>query len=331
MKFFKYLFLLFSFFFVSNTYAACEAGVSAAFESTLADPPYTVCAASSSFGGSKCVFEIYSMNKIGNKFDMFGTSTGATCTAETNLDAVPDPDSPLVCTGRVCQNPEDKACPSGYTKGMYNGVLSCVKNETTPDTLQCNQDTCPNPDNLRCPSGYVSGTVNGQNVCSRSNNPDPDPEDPTCEGNDCSDEGVIAAVNDAKRVISDAINSVGDAVSQGFSDAADLLQRILDKQGTGGDGNNNGGCEGDDCGDGVDTSGLVADVPYNELEQMTLDENLFQSNAQCPPDTTLNLNPFNRSVSKTFSYQPVCDAFEILGYFILTLAYAYAAYIVGKA
>lgn len=325
MSFFKYLFILFSLFLSSNIYAACEAGVSAAFESTLADPPYTVCASSSSFGGSKCIFEIYTMNKTGSKFDMFGTSTGASCTAETKLDAVEDPDSPLQCTGQVCQNPEDKACPSGYTKGIYNGALSCVKNNTEPDTLQCTQDTCLNPENKRCPSGYVSGSVNGQNVCSKSTIPDPNPDpDPVCEV-DCGDDDVIGAVNDAKNTIFNAVDSVRNSVSDGFSKIGSTLQAILDK-----DPSDNGG-NSDDDGNGLDLTGLDADAPVQQLDHRVLDENLFNSNASCPPKNVLSLSPFGKSFTYEFDYQPICDSFHTLSFVIMTLAYCYAAYIVVKA
>lgn len=323
MRFFKYLFILFSLFLSSNLYAACESGVSAAFESTLSDPPYTVCASSSSFGGSKCIFNIYSMNKIGNKFDMFGTSTGATCTAETKLDAADDPTKPLECTTHHCLNPDNKACPSGYDKGLYEGALSCVKQDDEPDTLQCTSSYCYNPQGKKCPSGYESGSMNGAAICAKTTDPDPDPD---C-GTECGNAEIIGAVNDAKDTISGSVNDVGSSVSDGFKKIDETLKAILDKIGSGGDNNNND----DDVTGGVDPDDLKASVPFKEIDTHKLKENLFVSNASCPTDNGLSFSPFGRSFTYKFDYQPVCDSFHTLSFIIMALAYAYAAYIVVKA
>ena len=324
MSFFKYLFILFSLFLSSNIYAACEAGVSAAFESTLADPPYTVCAASSSFNGSKCIFEIYTMNKTGSKFDMFGTSTGASCTAETKLDAADDPTKPLECTSHHCLNPDNKACPPGYDKGLYEGALSCVKQDDEPQTLQCTSSYCYNPQGKKCPTGYSAGSMNGAAICAKNTEPDPEP-DPDCEA-DCGDKEVIAAVNDAKNTISGSVRDVGSSVSDGFNKIGETLKAILDKTGSGGDPNDN-----DDDGSGLDVDGLKADVPFKEIDSHNLDENLFVSNASCPSDNGLSFSPFGHSFTYKFDYQPICESFHILSFIIMALAYAYAAYIVVKA
>lgn len=205
--------------------------------------------------------------------------------------------------------------------------------EPQPTELECTSDMCYNPNNLRCPSGYTSGSFNGQRVCARSSNPDPiDPEcppDTDCNG---SDQGVINAVNNANADISGNINNLSNNLGNALLDVRDKLNEIADKianLGNGSGGNNNGNGE-NEWGD-VDTSPFTADLPVREIEQKQLSENLFSYNAQCPPDNTLNMNFLGHSVTYTFSYSQICDALHILGYFVLLMAYLYAAYIVSRA
>lgn len=76
---------------------------------------------------------------------------------------------------------------------------------------------------------------------------------------------------------------------------------------------------------------MHADVPHIVVEDKKLNENLFNSNASCPPDNTLRLDFAGKVFTYTFSYTKICGGLEIIGYFILVMCYLYAANIVTRA
>ena len=339
MNFFKYLFVLFSLFTTQYIFANCESGIHGAFESNLTDPPYTICASHKDFGSSKCIMNVYTMEKNNTTgiFTLFAATTGTECQSVTQLNKPKQ----YTCTTDVCPATETDQCPDTHEKGMYNGQLSCVK--IKDDTLQCTDDVCYNPNNLKCPLDYSRGSFNGQSVCTRSTQPQEDENefDDTIEGN----------INKARVGISNTVKGLTGTIAVKLDrlnqSITDLTKKLTEKpqckdsddsenpasgvncnpdsNGGDGDGDNNTG--------GVDTTGLNADVPYinNHNIPKNFKTNLFSSHNSCPSNNTLSMNFMGRSYSYTFKYDNVCNWLQMFGYLILALSYMYAANIVTRA
>lgn len=340
MNFFKYLFVLFSLFITQHIFANCESGIHGAFESNLSDPPYTICASHKDFGSSKCIMNVYTMEKNNTTgiFTLFAATTGTECQAVTQLNKPKQ----YTCTTDVCPATDSDQCPDTHQKGVYNGQLSCVK--IKDDTLQCTDDVCYNPNNLKCPADYSRGSFNGQSVCTRSSKPNEDENkfEDTIEGN----------INKARVGISNTVKGLTgtlavklDRLNQSITDLTKKLtekkpkctQEQIENEQTENcevesqpDNPNNGDGEG---GNGVDTSGLNPDLPYinNNNVPTSFNTNLFSSNNSCPSNNTLSMNFMGRSFSYTFKYDNVCDWLQMFGYLILALSYMYAANIVTRA
>lgn len=206
MRFFKYIFILITLLFSQNIFAACEAGIVGSFTSNLTDPPYRICATHADFGSSKCIMLLDNMQQTSTGWTLFAKTTGEECSSVTNLNKP----TQYECNVDVCPVDQDQSCPSGYSKGMYNGQLSCVKDKDDNDTLVCNADFCPNPSNKKCPYGYVKGSLNGVTGCAKS---DKDDEE---QCTDCSEgeASIVAAVNNANNSITDSIFSLGSNILQ---------------------------------------------------------------------------------------------------------------------
>lgn len=341
MNFFKYLFIFILCSFTHTAHAAysCGIDVDVILTTTLDDYPPLICA---DVGGNNClVLETHSTRLTDNTWRVYAKSTGEGCLAPTNLNPAPTPKE-ITCSQTACPVSSIDSCPTGYNKGTYNGQLSCVKQQDT--VLQCSSDVCSNPDNKACPPNYSRGSFNGQNICTKNDTP-PDDEQPTeCDGEECptSDEEIIQAINDAEFGISDAIDFLGSTFSNGTQGIYDKLSELLNAinqlaenisngtggNGTGGDGN---GGDGDSDGNGVDTTGLEADLPIINQEQQQLSTNLFTSNAHCPQNNSLNLNFANHNYTYNFNYQPICEGLNILSFFVMAFAYLASAYIVVRA
>jgi hypothetical protein len=214
-----------------------------------------------------------------------------------------------------------------------DGSIQCEEEEEEEEeenepVLQCTTDSCPNPENKRCPTGYTSGSFNGQNMCVKNKKPqEPEP----CEGENCeSDQDVINAVNDANYSITGAIDNLKNSFSNSFNQIKNQLGEISQKiQNLG---NSNGGGNGNNGNDGgnVDTSDLHAETPISDTEQQHLNENLFSSNEQCPPDNVLNLNFMGNNITYNFSYYEICNALYSLSFIVMILAYMISIYIVSR-
>lgn len=321
MRFLKYLFTVICLLLSFQVYAGCEPNIYGAFSSNLSDPPHTICAHHPDFGSDKCVMAVDNMQQKADGWTLFASTTGATCNEVTKLNEEP---APYDCKADSCPVTEDQACPTGYKKGMYNGTLSCVKDQNN-QTLQCNLDYCLNPQGKLCPAGYRKGTFNGQSVCSKKINPD-DPDD---TGDDTG--SIVEAVNNAENSITGSIFNLGNSISDSINEFWENLKEYLDEKDSSQSGGDSNGDTDNDHVDTVDISGLEATAPYVELPQQRLNKNIFNYNQSCPPDNTLSLNFLGNSYSYTFKYKNLCDGLAILGFFILTIAYALGAYIVVKA
>ena len=300
----KYLFIFFFILFPIKAFSAtCEVGTYAAFETTLSDPPYLICY-------NQCQFDVYNMaQKTGGKWDLFSKMNGKTCSSNTNLEGGYTPEEP--------EPPKDTI-------------------------LKCTADYCSNPNNLQCPTNYSTGSFNNKRICYRqgknpnenpdAENGDNDDNDVTCtvesDGHDCE---IINAINNAKDGIGNSINNASNGNSEQNNSINSTLKEIAEKLSKMSNGGNESGEDNDDGWGDVDTSPMDATTPYYDMDFMTLDQNVFYSRASCPPDSRLAFNFLGKSFSYSFSYQPICDAFQVLGYLILCFAYLMGAYIVVKA
>lgn len=325
MNFFKCLFILFTIFITQSIFAQCEPEVNGVFESNLSDPPYTICATHPNFGLSKCVMDVYTMQKNPSTgiFTLFAKTTGSECQSVTQLNKPKQ----YTCTSNVCPATEADICPPTHKKGMYNDQLSCVKKST--DTLECTSDSCPNPNQQRCPPNYYSGSIDDEYVCyKRTESTETDYE--VSEESEYFD--IVSSVNNAKNSIVDSIYSLSDTLSTNFNS---LLAKLSET-------NSNGSQDSEDTenngNDNIpptppDLSGFDVDVPHYELKENSdfqLKQNNFSSNAVCPPNKVLNLHFLNRSFTYTFSFATICNGLQIIGYFILIMCYLYSVNILVR-
>lgn len=322
MRFFKYIFVFISLFFAQNALAAqCSVNVQSQMvvaASVINSSQNLVCFENCEHQLVKCV----SVEDGEPSGTCTGVSTGRTCGAPPPYD----------CKQESCPVTEQQRCPVGYVKGMYNGVLSCVKNKTT-DTLECSSDSCPNPEQKRCPANYYGGSVNGQSVCYKRTE-SADTDYPANEESEHFD--IVSSVNNAKNAIVDSIYSLSDTLSTNFN----TLLGKLDEVNSNGSQNTNGNTGGNSNGNGSeegtnpDLSGFDVDVPHYELKEndprFQLKQNNFSSNAVCPPDKVLNLPFLNRTFTYRFSFATICNGLQIIGYFILTMCYLYSANILVR-
>lgn len=308
MSFFKYLFIPFLFLISTFTHSAYTCGVNASvtLSTNLDDFPSTICA---NVGGNNCLVSETHSIKTSTGWTVYAKSTGEACSSPTNLNSTKPPP------------PKD-----GCTR-LPNGSITCPEEPETPDdsVLVCTADSCANPDNKRCPSGYVRGSYNGQSICAKSSKPDPENPDP--DPNPSTGE-IIGAIDQANSDINGSLGNLMDSLSGMFDGLTNALKEIASKLSNG---NNSGSDGGDDETDGdVDTSGMEADIPIQTPIKPTFKENLFVSNAQCPPDNVLSLNFLGKSFTHRFSYIEICNALNMLSFLIMCFAYLFGCYILVK-
>lgn len=304
MSFFKYLFILILFFLSQFSHSAytCGRGAKVTLTTNLEDWPAFICA---DVGGNNClVFEDYS-EKNSTGWTIYATSTGETCSAQTNLNS-PKPNVP------------DDNCTR-----LPDGSITCPEEPEKPDDtiLVCTASSCPNPDNKRCPTGYVKGSFNGQNLCVKSSKPtDPNP-DPD-EGDGESTKEIINAIDKASSDISGSLSGVGNSLKDMFGELTgklgEISQKLSNISNGNGDNNNNSN---------VDTSGLHANLPMQQVQKHNLDQNLFNSNAQCPADNSLSMTLNGRTFTHNFSYVEICNALNMLSFLLMCGAYLFAVHI----
>lgn len=313
MSFFKYLFFPFLLLISQFSYSAYTCGVNAdvVLSTNMDDYPSTICA---SVGGNNCLVTETHSEKTSSGWTVYAKSTGEGCSSLTNLNpSKPEP-------------PED-----GCTR-LPNGSITCPEEPEKPDdsVLVCTSDACPNPENKRCPSGYVRGSYNGQSLCVKSSKPDPDPENPDPDPNAGTAE-IIGAIDQANSDINGSLGDLMDALYGMFEGLTGALKDIAAKLSAianGSGGNSSGEGDGEDS--NVDTSGMDAELPIQQVQQHDFKENLFISNAQCPPDNILTLNFNGKVLTHKFSYLDICNALNMLSFFIMCAAYLFGCHILVK-
>lgn len=117
-----------------------------------------------------------------------------------------------------------------------------------------------------------------------------------------------------------------------FSDLKNHLTTLFSNFGTKFDGLSNWlqGKNQDGTGGGVGDNPFGTDAtPEKELDQKSLQTNIFSGSASCPPDRTLSMTLFTgKTFQKSFSFAMWCDKLAIFGTLILIASYMYAAYII---
>lgn len=117
-----------------------------------------------------------------------------------------------------------------------------------------------------------------------------------------------------------------------FSDLKNHLTTLFSNLGTKFDGLSNWlqGKNQDGTGGGVGDNPFGTDAtPEKELDQKSLQTNIFSGSASCPPDRTLSMTLFTgKTFQKSFSFAMWCDKLAIFGTLILIASYMYAAYII---
>lgn len=117
-----------------------------------------------------------------------------------------------------------------------------------------------------------------------------------------------------------------------FSDLKNHLTTLFSNFGTKFDGLSNWlqGKNQDGTGGGVGDNPFGIDAtPEKELDQKSLQTNIFSGSASCPPDRTLSMTLFTgKTFQKSFSFAMWCDKLAIFGTLILIASYMYAAYII---
>lgn len=311
MYIFKYLIFIFIYFLSHQSFAAC---------SQYANSLVALMESPGSVGTKHCIEYNKDKCEIIMESGLLITQHGRLPYGIFNGHSCQFEKEDYSCQDDVCPATEQTTCPETHQKGMYNGQLSCVR--INDNVLQCNTDYCFNPDNKFCPTGYVRGSFNDQAACVKSStsnpnpNPNPDPEP--------NDDAESSQIKQTLTNIKTSIDTLNQTVSNSLTELTDLLTNHFENENNGDDNNNPVS---------VDTSTLEAEVPtqnYGNTAQ-SLSTNLFASSAQCPADNTLSMNFMGKTVTYTFRYDTICNALSFLGYFILIIAYVFAARIVTQA
>lgn len=247
----------------------------------------------------------------------------------------PQPDQGCDKGATYCKRPP-QGCGEGYVTGSFNGEQLCVKKgpNTPPNPDKPNDCTganCPKPDDgYDCPVGYYATTFNGSKICVKENPNNPtNPKDPTNNPNDPNSNGGNTGGNNGGNTGGE--NGGNNGGNTGNPD--------------GGDGDGDGFCDkgGKSLCDSVekikdfltgkpDEEDGNEDIPTTEISEQSLSLDVFKANSsKCPADKHINLQTPFGTISKTFSFQDMCNETAWFGYIVLILAYSYAVNIVLRA
>lgn len=132
-----------------------------------------------------------------------------------------------------------------------------------------------------------------------------------CVPVDCNN-SIVQSVNCLKDDVLYSLNNLNDQSI--LSQITDILSNISQNLSS----LNFGGSDDNQVSDNsnIDTSEFNTDFSINELEQKTLDQNIFSSSPQCPPNRTILL----WAVSYDFSFERICDALDKLSYLVMAIS-----------
>lgn len=335
----------------------CEKGVTAAFKSNLADPPYQVC------GDNQCWFNVSYWERNANagqtdengkipKFWGFGKQTGVACGQKTDLgDAVPPPESPKPPKPKppeppppppkkgcdegqaMCEQPEG-GCGDGFTSGTFNGKAMCVANGK-PNSPPPDANNGGGGDANNSSSGGSTPNSGGTNPNASIPNPYLPNTTPVSGG------GAVGGSTSNGSSSANGNHAHGGNSGTGGVSFGGHVNGKPNSDNKFGNANGNakeGGKEGDDDkgkgGKGDGDGDSYPDMPESPAlplvdlgKSMKLSEKIFNASANCPADRTLSLS---KGFSYTFSFSKWCEYLRILGYLILIASYIYAINIVSR-
>lgn len=173
MKIFKYLVFLILTIISINIYAVCPHP--ATYPATAYKPfPPTICYPESG-GLGYCQFNIID-NGLDIKVPCTNTEGCSDQAYAVDVQSVSD----KVYKNSDCTNPPLQDGCVQLQNGSIE--CEEEEEPTDDTVLQCTSEICQNPNNKRCPTNYVSGSVNGDRVCIRSDEtPPPEPCETDCE------------------------------------------------------------------------------------------------------------------------------------------------------
>lgn len=143
--------------------------------------------------------------------------------------------------------------------------------------------------------------------------PEPEPEPEECEGS------IVESIQCLKIKVTNSLNNLKNDFTGGFDSFNDLLKQLLEKIGS--DDSDPSNPQPD-----IDPNELNQQTPFIDLNSRSITEDSFQSNSSCPSDNTIVFWAHTYS----FSYLRLCESLETIGYFLMALAYAFAAFIIVR-
>ena len=132
-----------------------------------------------------------------------------------------------------------------------------------------------------------------------------------CVPVDCNN-SIVQSVNCLKDDVLYSLNNLDDQSI--LSQIIDILSNIsqnLSSLNFGGSDDNQGPDNSN-----IDTSEFNTDFSINEIEQKTLDQNIFSSSPQCPANRHFSI----WAVSYDFSFERICDALDKLSYLVMAIS-----------
>jgi hypothetical protein len=135
--------------------------------------------------------------------------------------------------------------------------------------------------------------------------------DNQCVPVDCNN-SIVQSVNCLKDDVSYSLNNLNDQSILGqIIDTLLNISQNLSSLNFGGSGDNQGSDNSN-----IDTSQFNTDFSINEIEQKTLDQNIFSSSPQCPANRHFSI----WAVSYDFSFERICDALDKLSYLVIAIS-----------
>ena len=304
----KYLFLFFFALFInSNAHAV------AAQCTTDKDNTYKWCTCLNTpdtpvLDGDNCVSippvpPIEIQGECNSEFDSYNIGGRVVCFRKCEPPAQRDfhyeTGEPLNSCNVVCGEKGDYRW--SYNVDLRSCVYTCFSSEEMIDGVcrsKCEANEVRNPITKQC----------------QVPEPEPEPEPEECEGS------VVESIQCLKIKVSNSLSDLKNNFTGGFESFNDLLTQLLEKL----DSDNPN--DPDQSQPDIDPSELNQETPFIDLNSRSIIEDSFQSNPSCPSDNTIVF--WGNTYS--FSYARLCDPLETIGYFLMALAYAFAAFIIVR-
>jgi hypothetical protein len=135
--------------------------------------------------------------------------------------------------------------------------------------------------------------------------------DNQCVPVDCNN-SIVQSLNCLKDDVVYSLNNLDDqSILRQIIDILSNISQNLSSLNFGGSDDNQGPDNSN-----IDTSEFNTDFSINEIEQKTLDQNIFSSSPQCPANRNFSL----WAVAYNFSFERICDALDKLSYLVMAIS-----------